>query len=201
MIEAHHLMDAAEVAEHLGISPSTLRVAISRPEVAGRIGRTLPPPLRKVGQYWVWRRSDIEAYAARAAAGRAGAASEVGMTATMAPDVETLDFGTADVARLLGLPMHVATRALATDRWGQHLDYSVRPTGSGSRARYTARDVVVMRMLADLGPAVTGPLRDRLAQTLRVVAWGAYVISATDGPVTVRYEPRWLTADEIGATS
>lgn len=60
-IEAHDLMDAAEVCEYFGCARSSLRVAMSAPDKNPRLARLVPPPLRKVGGQWVWRRSDVEA--------------------------------------------------------------------------------------------------------------------------------------------
>jgi hypothetical protein len=59
-ITAADLMDAAEVCEHFGCAPSSLRVAMSQPEKNPRLGRLVPKPLRKVGGQWVWRRTDVE---------------------------------------------------------------------------------------------------------------------------------------------
>jgi len=55
------LMDAAEVAEHLGVSMSSLRVAMTSPDKFPGLAKRLPPPLRQVGGRWVWARKDVEA--------------------------------------------------------------------------------------------------------------------------------------------
>lgn len=60
-IDPTDIMDTAEVADHLGVSVSSITVALSSPETSPRVARLLPPPLRKVGRSWVWRRADIEA--------------------------------------------------------------------------------------------------------------------------------------------
>jgi len=59
-IQPDELMDAAEVAEALGVTLSTLRVALTRPNVAPTVALRLPEPLRKIGAAWVWRRVDVE---------------------------------------------------------------------------------------------------------------------------------------------
>ena len=60
MIEASDLMDTAEVAEHLGVSMSSIQVALAAPHRHPALAARLPAPFRKVGRSWVWRRTDIE---------------------------------------------------------------------------------------------------------------------------------------------
>lgn len=67
-IEPDDIMDAAEVATHLGVSASALRVAISAPHRFPGLARRLPAPLRRVTSTPgaangapIWRRADIEA--------------------------------------------------------------------------------------------------------------------------------------------
>lgn len=55
------IMDTAEVAEHLGVSMSSLRVAMTTPDKHPSLAKRLPAPLRKVGASWVWVRKDVEA--------------------------------------------------------------------------------------------------------------------------------------------
>lgn len=59
-IEAHDLMDTVEVAERLGVSTSSILVALAKPDVFPSLAERLPAPFRKIGRSWVWRRSDIE---------------------------------------------------------------------------------------------------------------------------------------------
>ncbi len=60
-IRGDHLLDSAEVAEILGVSQSSINVAMSSPETSPKVARMLPAPIRKIGRSWVWRRSDVEA--------------------------------------------------------------------------------------------------------------------------------------------
>jgi hypothetical protein len=64
-IEPGDLMDTAEVAAYLGVAMSSIRVALTTPRLHPNLARILPPPLRKVGGTWVWRRVDVEAAAAQ----------------------------------------------------------------------------------------------------------------------------------------
>jgi hypothetical protein len=59
-IEPGDLMDTAEVAAHLGVAMSSIRVALTKPRLHPNLAAILPPPLRKVGGTWVWRRVDVE---------------------------------------------------------------------------------------------------------------------------------------------
>jgi hypothetical protein len=66
-ISAHDLMDGAEVAEAFGVKASSVNVALSSPHNYPSLAAQLPAPLRRVGNAWVWLRSDVEA-AVKAAA-------------------------------------------------------------------------------------------------------------------------------------
>lgn len=59
-ITDHDLMDTNEVADALGVKPSSLLVALSSPAVHPTLAARLPDPLRKVGNAWVWLRYDVE---------------------------------------------------------------------------------------------------------------------------------------------
>lgn len=48
------LMSTPDIAEYLGISPSTLRAYVSRGQMS------LPEPALRVGRVPVWRRTDVE---------------------------------------------------------------------------------------------------------------------------------------------
>ena len=65
MIQPDDLMDAQEVADAFDVTKSSLSVAMSRPDGYPALATRLPPPLRKVGNAWVWRRTDVEAALAR----------------------------------------------------------------------------------------------------------------------------------------
>lgn len=60
-ITAYDLMDSTEVAEHFGVAPSSVLVALSRPEVYPSLAVKLPAPIRRFGKSWVWLRADVEA--------------------------------------------------------------------------------------------------------------------------------------------
>jgi len=60
-ITAHDLMDTTEVAKAFGVTTSSLRVALNNPDVFPALAARLPDPLRRVGQSWVWLRSEVEA--------------------------------------------------------------------------------------------------------------------------------------------
>jgi predicted trehalose synthase len=60
-VQAHDIMDTAEVAAALGVAVASVQVALSRPAVNPALARRLPPPLRKVGNVWVWTRESVEA--------------------------------------------------------------------------------------------------------------------------------------------
>ena len=59
-IDARDLMDCSEVAEHLGVSMSSIQVALAAPDRFPTLAAKLPAPFRKIGRSWVWRRTDIE---------------------------------------------------------------------------------------------------------------------------------------------
>lgn len=69
MIAPTDVMDSAEVAEHLGVAASSIRVALTSPERHPSLARILPAPLRYIGGSStggrrgtpIWRRADIEA--------------------------------------------------------------------------------------------------------------------------------------------
>ena len=54
------ILDVGEVAELLGVSASSVRVALSAPENHPGLAARLPDPLRRVGNAWVWARADLE---------------------------------------------------------------------------------------------------------------------------------------------
>lgn len=60
-ITAHDLMDSHEVAAAFGVKPSSLGVAMTQPAIYPTLANRLPSPLRKIGNSYVWLRSDIEA--------------------------------------------------------------------------------------------------------------------------------------------
>ena len=59
-INAHDLMDSAEVAEAFEVTRSSLSVAMSNPDVFPGLAKRLPAPIRKISGSHVWRRSDVE---------------------------------------------------------------------------------------------------------------------------------------------
>lgn len=59
-ITGHDLMELDEVAEAFGVASSSVRVALSQPDVFPALANRLPAPLRKVGRSFVWLRYDVE---------------------------------------------------------------------------------------------------------------------------------------------
>lgn len=60
-VDPTELLDQAELAELLGVKPSTLRVMMAQPERHRRIDG-MPAPIRRVGASPVWDREAIEAW-------------------------------------------------------------------------------------------------------------------------------------------
>lgn len=59
-VSAYDLMDADEVAAAFGVTESSLRVALSKPDAFPTLANRLPAPLRRIGRSWVWARADVE---------------------------------------------------------------------------------------------------------------------------------------------
>lgn len=75
-------------------------------------------------------------------------------------------------------------------------DTARQHSGSGNYRRYTANDVAVLRAACDIAPVlIGGPLRSAI---LRAISDGER-FPIRVGPLSVDYEPRWLSLDEVAA--
>jgi hypothetical protein len=102
-------------------------------------------------------------------------------------------YSTAEVAEAHGLTPERAASLLA--RWRDYLDPIVPPTGSGSRAIWSARDVEMLQLLRDCSVGLYGPLRADLIQALREAPEDVdgLVVRVGLGPFVITYGPTWTT--------
>lgn len=105
------------------------------------------------------------------------------------------------VAQILGLSSGRLSAATARSKsWGRYVGLG---NGSGNYRHYTARQVIVLAALVDtMGTRRSSYLigdRHRQALIAEVVEcpWGTVEVSATTGPLTTTYQPRWHLTDTV----
>lgn len=59
-ISIDDLMDITQVAEAFGVTTSSVRVALNKPDQFRALADKLPAPLGKLNSSWVWLRYDVE---------------------------------------------------------------------------------------------------------------------------------------------